>query len=291
MGLMIGASLLVLSYGVVRNWQQLLAFQWQLTFWPLPVAMLLYPVELALTVGVWRCIIGRMGGQSRWRQDLRIYCTANIARRLPTVVWFVAGRLYLYQELGVSKSISSLATVVEGVLVLFSGLLTLVMLAPLSGGMGALTPYTWLLALMALACMVVVLRPAFLKRAVDWLALRFGHGRTIANEVDYRHMLLWTACYVVVWAVGGLIVYLLVRMVHPLPWGRLPAVIAAWVGGGVVSHVALFLPGGLGLKELTMAALLSALVPMPIAIVIAVLTRIWFSLNELLWFVLTTRLR
>ena len=60
--------------------------------------------------------------------------------------------------------------------------------------------------------------------------------------------------------------------------------------GGVVSHVAIFLPGGLGIKELTMAALLSAVVPMPIAILVSVVARLWFSLNELIWLLLSSRL-
>ena len=75
-----------------------------------------------------------------------------------------------------------------------------------------------------------------------------------------------------------------------VPVRHLPTVIGIWVSGGVVSHVAIFLPGGLGIKELTMAALLSAVVPMPIAILVSVVARLWFSLNELIWLLLSSRL-
>ena len=133
--LVIGASLAALAYGVIKNWQELVTYQWDLTYWPIPVALLLYGIDLGLAVIVWGGIVRGLGGQSRWMQDLRIYCASNLARRLPTPLWFMLGRVYLYEELGVSKTISSLATVVEGVLILFSGLVTLLVLLPLGGGL------------------------------------------------------------------------------------------------------------------------------------------------------------
>ena len=39
-----------------------------------------------------------------------------------------------------------------------------------------------------------------------------------------------------------------------------------------------------------MAALLSAVVPMPIAILVSIVARVWFSLNELIWLIISSRL-
>jgi hypothetical protein len=250
----------------------------------------LYGIDVGLAVLIWGSIVRRMGGRSRWAEDLRIYCASNLARRLPTPLWFMLGRVYLYEELGVSKAISSLATVVEGVLILFSGLVTLLVLLPFGGSQAFLGRYAWAIAGLAVICLLLVLRPQSLRRAVNWLAQRLGRGPAVADDLDYRHMLFWTALYSIVWMLGGVIFYLLLRTVHVLPVGHLPAIIGIWVSGGVVSHVAVFLPGGLGLKELTMAALLSALVPMPIAILVSVLARLWFSLNELIWLLLSTQI-
>ena len=288
--LVVGASLAALIYGVVRNWQELATYHWEITYWPIPVALLLYGVDLGLAVVVWGSIVRRMGGQSRWIQDLRIYCASSLARRLPTPLWFVLGRAYLYEELGVSKTISSLATVVEGVLILFSGLVMWLVLLPFSGSLDFLKRYTWAIAGVAALCLLLLLRPQSLRRTVSWLAQRLGRGQAVVQDVDYRHMLLWIGLYSMVWIIGGVIFYLLLRIVHALPVRYLPTVIGVWVAGGVVSHVAIFLPGGLGIKELTMAALLSAVVPMPIAILVSVVARLWFSLNELAWLLLSTRL-
>jgi len=287
--LVVGASLLVLLYGLITNWHELASYHWEIAYWPIPVALLLYGVAVALAATIWGSIVRRLGGRSHWAHDLRIYCTSSLAKRLPTPLWFVMGRVYLYEELGVSKAISSLATVVEGVLVLFSGLVTLLAFIPLSGSSALLGRYTWVIIALAAACLVLVLRPQSLRSVVNWLARRLGHGQAIVDDLDYQHMLLWTGMYSIVWILGGMILYLLVRIVHHLPIQYLPAVIGIWVSGGVVSHVAIVLPGGLGIKELTMAVMLSALVPMPIAIIISIVARLWFALNELLWLLLSSR--
>ena len=290
MVLVAGASLAALAYGVVQNWRELVAYDWRVAYWPLPIALLLYGVALGLAVLVWGGIVRCMGGRSTWMQDLRIYCASSLAKRLPTPLWFMLGRVYLYEELGVSKAVSSLATVMEGVLVLFSGLVMLLALVPLGGGLAFLQRYVWVVAGLAALCLVLILRPQSLRWAVNGLARRLGRGQALVQDVDYQHMLLWISLYSIVWVVGGVIFFLLLRTVYPVPVRHLPVVIGAWVTGGVVSHVALFLPGGLGLKEVTMAALLSAVVPMPIAILVSVVARLWFSLNELLWLLLSSRL-
>jgi len=288
-GSVVLASIALLTYGLVSNWEELINYRWEITYWPIVVGFSLYPVALLLAVVTWRGILDHLGAKSRWQQDLRIYCLSNIARRLPTPVWFAAGRVFLYDEIKVPKSISSLAILIEGVLILFSGLLLSLIILPFSSGL-LTSGQGAILILLTLISLGVILRPKYLRRSIDWLAGRFGHSQTIAGDVDYQHMLLWTAIYSLVWIVGGVILYLLVRTTYPLPISSMPAVIGIWAIGGVVSHVAVFTPGGLGIKELTMSALLSNLMPTPVAVIVAVFARIWYSLNELLWFAVTAYL-
>jgi hypothetical protein len=290
MGIIVLTSLAALAYGLVSNWQELADYDWEIVYWPILVGLSLYPVALGLAVATWRKILHQVGGQSRWQQDLRIYCASNITRRLPTLVWFVAGRIYLYDQIEVPKSVSSLAMLIEGVLILFSGLLLSMIIVPFSSSMGFIGQHSSKLIPLVFISLIVILRPRFLSRFVGWLARRLGHDQMITADVDYQHMLMWTIMYSLVWMVGGVILYLLVRTLYPLPIHNVPTVIGIWAIGGVVSHLAVLTPGGLGIKELTMATLLSNLIPTPIAIIVSIFARVWYSLNELLWFALTARL-
>lgn len=288
-GSVVLATLAVLAYGLARNWQEIVQYDWHIAVWPLILALVIYPFALLLAVAIWRSILRQLGGRASWAQDLRIFCVSNLARRLPTVVPFVAGRLVLYEELGVAKSITSLATLIEGALILFSGLSVSLLILPLTGGGGWLASHVVELALIAALCLAVVLRPQILAWSLHWLMRRIGRGQAVTGQVDHRHTLAWTASYAVVWAIGGTVFYCLVRSVYPLAWGYLPLVVGIWSIGGVVSHIAVFTAGGLGIRELAMSVLLARLMPMPIAIIVSIVARAWFSLNELLWLALAMR--
>ncbi len=283
------ATLAVLAYGLARNWQEIVQYDWHIALWPLILALVIYPFALLLAVAIWRSILQQLGGRTSWAQDLRIFCVSNLARRLPTVVPFVAGRLVLYEELGIAKSVTSLATLIEGALILFSGLLVSLLILPLTGGGGWLAGHVVELALIAALCLAVMLRPQILTGLLHWLMRRIGRGQIVASQVNHRHTLAWTASYAVVWAIGGAVFYCLARSVYPLAWEHLPVTVGIWSIGGVVSHIAVFTAGGLGIRELAMSVLLARLMPMPIAIIVSIVARVWFSLNELLWLALATR--
>jgi hypothetical protein len=290
MALVVLASLGMLAYGLVSNWRELVTYEWRITYWPLVAALLLYPAALGIAVLIWHQILQHLGGHSRWQQDLRIYCVSNIARRLPTPAWFVAGRIYLGSQINLAKSVSSMGVLLEAVLILVSGLLLSVLTLPFGSQGGPLGQHGPKLVPLLLLGLVLIIRPQLLRAFIVRLARWLGRGQSIPGEIDYRRMVMWTGLYAVVWILGGITLYLLVRTVYPLPAGSLPTVIGIWAIGGVVSHLAVFTPGGLGIKELTMAALLSSLVPMTIAIVVSIGARVWYSLNELFWFALTSPL-
>ncbi|MHB1293516.1 MAG: lysylphosphatidylglycerol synthase domain-containing protein [Anaerolineae bacterium] len=288
--LVTGGTLALLALFVWRNRAQFLEIRWQLDAWAMLLALPLYPLAIGASIAAWHRMLRHLGQHTHWRQDVRITFASNIAKRLPTPVWFVAGRVLLYREIGVPAAVTSLAVLVEAVLVLFSGLLmaalSMVLFWP-SGPLDAMR--AWGIALVAV-CLVLVLRPQFMLRAADWLAARLGHGQRIGGNIGYAQMLLWTGYNALGWVVGGAIYFLLVRALYPLSVDYLPRTIAVWVVGGVVSHVAVFTPGGLGLKELTLTALLSTVAPVPVAVAAAVLSRLWFTASEFLWFGLTRRL-
>jgi hypothetical protein len=60
-------------------------------------------------------------------------------------------------------------------------------------------------------------------------------------------------------------------------------VVQCWALSGLVSYVAFFAPISFGVREITLASLLSLTIPLSVAIVIVVLVRIWNMVNELIW--------
>jgi hypothetical protein len=76
-------------------------------------------------------------------------------------------------------------------------------------------------------------------------------------------------------------------MIFPVPLAYLPAVASFLVISGVISHLAFFIPAGLGIREVSLSLLLSAYVPFGIAVVIALVFRLWMTLSEVFWTLVT----
>lgn len=284
------ASVALLGYGLVANWRELKAYAWHIEGWPLVFAWLLFAATLGLVILIWRHILHRLGGRSTWRQDARIYCAANLAQRLPTPIWFLAGRVLMTSEIGVPKRISSLAVLFEWIAGFVGGFIAILLLLPFERSTGLMRQHTWEMLLATGVSLAILLQPRILLRLASWVAARLGHAQEAFPHVSYGQMLTWAALWVAPWLVSGVMFCFLARAVYAPAWAHWPSLMLIWVAGGVVSRLSAFVPGGLFLREFTIAMMLSTLVPMSIAVVIALVTRLWVAANDLFWFLATARL-
>ena len=87
----------------------------------------------------------------------------------------------------------------------------------------------------------------------------------------------------IAWAGGGLILFALVQAVNPLNWSLLPVMIGTWGAAGAVSLTIGIGIQGLGIREVTLGALLSLVMPTLTAIMIAVAFRLVLTIGEVIW--------
>jgi hypothetical protein len=182
--------------------------------------------------------------------------------------------------------------VLEATLIVFSGALVSLAAIALPGNtIGVPAHYTpWLVGLVVV-CMALILQPRVLPRIVTAIARRLGKDEPWDTTIDHTRMLGWTGAYSLIWVLGGVTLYCLTRALYPLPTAHLLGVIGIWSLAGTISHLALFLPAGLGIRELSLVAMLSAFTPLPVAVIVAIVTRIWYAVLELLFFGLTLGMR
>ena len=99
-----------------------------------------------------------------------------------------------------------------------------------------------------------------------------------------RELVLWVGLYTIAYIIGGLILFLLVRGVAPESSVTLTDAIRIWaLAGGVGFLTSMIVPAGLGIRELTLTALLAPDVPIVGALLIALLLRMLFITSDLVW--------
>lgn len=276
-------SLAVLATMAYKGWGQISGFEWRINYWALVVAFLLYSLALFLAVLGWHLMFRGIAGSNGFWQDAKIYVVSNVARRLPGGLWGIASRVYLYKLEGFSEMITLAVLVMEAFVITLANLLTIPFFAPfLPLGQGF--SLSWLIWLLALAGIVFLLHPRILKALFGMIVRRFmREGDLPLKPIGFGTFALWVPIYIGIWLLGGTVAFSIASSIYPIEIEYLPAVIAAWLAAGILSTVVYFFPSGLGITELTLAAVLSVYVPSPVAVASALALRVFLTAYETLW--------
>jgi hypothetical protein len=92
--------------------------------------------------------------------------------------------------------------------------------------------------------------------------------------------LLWMF---IAWGGGGLILFTLAQAITPINWSLIPLMIGIWGAAGAVSLTIGIGIQGMGIREVTLGALLSLIMPPITAIVVAIAFRLVLTVGEFLW--------
>ena len=282
-GLIVVLSFGYLGYTLVRNWDQLTSYEWQINYHQTVWVFICYSLSLALAVLGWGLIINRFTQLRSLRKHLKYYTYTNLLRRLPVPWLYFFGRVYLYQREGIAKSVMVVVSLLEYILLILSGIIVYLLTFPFL----PLSPVwrSWWVPIGMLIAGGSLLHPRMVR-----MVLRLFGQRELLISYGYNEVLIWLVIYSLVWIGGGLMLYAVVNCLYVLPLDRLPTVIGAWVLSGLITTLIFVTSAGLGLKELTLSLLLSYVMPFPLAVVVALLTRVCLIFLEIVWGMVALRL-
>ena len=273
-----GVVVAFLAVYLARNWTVVVAHPWRIHWTRLTLATVCILVAYSAFVLCWRRILGHLGGRLSVRDAHRVWYIGNLARYVPGKVLQLAGTAYLARAKGVGTVLTVGSVVVAQLFVIVAGLALAVVglpgpALPLPGGPAAGLAVAGGLALL-------LLTPLF-DRA-HRLGLRLvGQGEAhVRVPMTTRVALL--CGYLAAWIVFGLGFALFVRAVADPGTGSTATLMGICAAGYLAGWAAVFVPGGLGVREGVYALLLAEVLPGPVAAAVAVLSRIWLTALELL---------
>jgi glycosyltransferase 2 family protein len=241
---------------------------------------------------LWRRIAMDLGvGQPDARTTVRIYFVASLGRYIPGKVWQIAGFAVLAGRAGMPPGGATAAALLGQFGFLATGLIFVAVLLP--EWMSGLPLYLsgFLLVSAAGALWILTATPAG-HRAREWAARRLGRtvGDKLGSALDLadrmrgRDAIRWSVGYGVSWILLGLAFSLFATAFVPAAITDTRLLAGTIAASYLAGYVVLVAPGGIGVRESAMTALLAAVPGFPIsaAVVVSVLSRVWFTLGELL---------
>lgn len=297
--------LLAIAWGIYRILAPELArLTWSdLARWrPAPLRL---AASFLLLVGVygahallWRRIMADLDiGHVSAAVTFRVYFLASLGRYLPGKLWQLAGLAVLAGRAGLPAAPATAAAVLGQFGFLTTGLLFLGITLPewrvafdvhapvgLPLALGAALLATGGAALWVLVATPLGhgVRQRLIQLTGPSTAARLSAAFGLADRVRPTDAALWAAGYALSWVALGVAFVLFAGAFHPAV-DAAPRYVAGTVAAAyLMGYLFVIVPAGLGVREGAMLVLLQQIMPEPgAAVVVGVLSRVWFTAAEL----------
>lgn len=276
--LLVVATAWYLASTIHENWAELRAYEWRLDPGLLIASLAAHVAVLAWGVFVWSRALGSFAGPPvSYSSLLKIWSISNAARYIPGTVWQFVAAAEAARGAGVSRvrMLASLAIHIGSVLLAATAVALLTLPLTELGYPGVAG------AAVLLPAFVILVHPKVLNGALGLLA-RVSRRDVLRWEGTWTDGLFLLGLQVVSWLLYGCAFWLFLRSVAPFGLETLLPAAGVNAASFVVGWVVFLAPGGAGFREAAMTFLLGAYVPVGVAAVIAILSRLWSIAAEIL---------
>ncbi len=273
------------------NWHDLKSLNIHVNIWYLILAFIVLNIGWLLSCWNWGKVLEAFDCKVPYRTVYIIYFRSMPAKYLPGKVWHLAGSTYVSRKLGVAEGPSIAAFVITQAYSILSGIV-LIMAAVTFGIMqkpgSEILPFRWTAALVLAATGVLVVKPGLIGRLMN-LILPLFKLKKITVDVRFTTSLFLFSIYIIPWLVYGLAFWLLAGTMISVPFSMYPALTAIFTTGTVIGFIAVFSPGGIGVRAAAIAALAPTVVPFSaaFALAVALIYRLAISVIEIIYFGVT----
>lgn len=272
------ASVLVMSVLVFQNRDVLRSIRSQVQIFPLLLTLPTFLISALLTGFVWGKIVNSLGVNIPLHKHILIYLATSFWGRLPGGLWHVIGRVAMYERMGVLKRITTVASLLQWFLIIYSGILTTLLLLPFVYNV---TKYVLFYFLIIFLIGGVLLNPR-----IFMVVLRKFLKTPSVYEVSFFDLIEWLICYIIIWMFGGLLLHLVLYS-FSIQSLFLPFSIVAWSIGNVSGTIITFLPTGFGITEAITSVLLALQIPSSLGVLSSILLRILLTIYDFIFSILS----
>ncbi len=269
---------------IARNWTEFRSLHVALTVTPAWIAASALTVlaTYIMQIESWRRILAGWHQRLPFAGAARTWSLANLGRYVPGKVWSVAGLVVLAQRAGVAPGPAAASAFVIQAVTLGSGVAVVAAAAPHSAPPLRLAAA----ALVAVATIgALVWRPT-----AAWLG-RLVNATPALEPLALSAVFASTLLTVVSWWTYGAAFWMLARGLVAGAALPLTGAVAAFTLGYILGLLALFAPGGVGVREVVLIGLLAPFLGAGGAVAVSVASRVLLTVLEAAAAVLTFPLR
>jgi glycosyltransferase 2 family protein len=244
-----------------------------------------------LLVEAWRATLRIWSESLPFGSAARIWFVSNLGKYVPGKVWQIAAMGALAQQAGVSAAAAIGSSLVVNLVSVLAGFAVIAGTAAgkagaaVGGQQSGASSRTVELTVIAMAVAggaALILAPIAIPRLAS-AASRVTRRTVPIPRIPPRAIWLTAATTTAAWLLYGIGFYVFAHAVIPRATGNASAYIAVYTGSYLAGYLALFAPGGLGVREgvLVLAMPAFGLASAADAAIIAITSRLWLTVLEI----------
>ncbi len=257
---------------IYRNWSEIRAYAVNINYLWIFLSYLGFLIATLIMTVNWHLLLKKLKTHIDLKASIAIWSVSTLGKYIPGKGWQFVSIVYISKKFGVSYSKSLSASLMGQIFSIISGLIV---------GFSVLRPYipSPLMAVI-LAASLIFIYPDFLNRLTGFLS-RLTGKQVAKIDLSLKDTLEVTSIYLTGWLFFGLSLNFLLFSIYP-NWGfQIFYSAKIFVSSYLIGLFAIFVPGGIGVREGIMAVLLAKSLPSHLAPFIALFTRLVVTLSEI----------
>lgn len=263
------------GYYFYRHQEEVINLLKQIDYWRIILSLILLLIGKAFLVILVKYSVNCEGWYPTYPEILGVYGLSSLGKYLPGGIWHFVGRFGVYKMNGLSAKASTRAMVLENIWLLSSALATGVIGVflfrfDLIANLLNIPDENWL----AVTLTMVILALWIIALIIVHKIMQKYTSRQIPNvvRVTLIGLLLWTF-------IGGSFF----AMFKEFSFSSAPLFIGGYAVSWAVGYIAVFAPGGLGVREAVLAFVFSSITSVELIAVYAAMNRIIWVIAEVLF--------
>lgn len=266
---------------VFRLWGQISQIRWQLDWRYFLLSVGLVVGAILAWGWAWAWLLRKLGQtQFPLRQMASLYIYSNAAKYVPGGAWNYVARVYLGRQQGMAGSQVLAASLIEILGSLFTGTCLYSVSLFFPHTLSPIIPPA-LLSLLVILLLIALSPPAVDFLFKIWSSLRKIEYKKTAG-FGWKVYVIYILASLLTWIIIGVAFFIFILGVYPISIMYATEVSGLWLLSFVVSLLAIGIPQGIGIREGFVFLALNRLMPVPVAVSIALLSRAWLVVCDIL---------
>ncbi len=256
---------------LISNWDQLSGLNIHVSYGFVILGFIVLKIGWVVSCWSWGKTLEACGYKLRFRDVYIIYFRSMLAKYLPGKVWQLAGSTYMALQVGVPEGANLASFIIGQAYSVLAGVV-LVMAAIVFGIIERSGQTELLLRWTAIPIMTViiilVIRPNLIEKLMN-LILPLFKRQKITVKISFATSIFLIVIYIIPWLIFGLAFWLLAYALTSVSLSLYLPLTAIYTAGTVIGFMAVFAPGGIGIREASIAAMAGSLTSFPASLALA----------------------